>query len=110
MDLSLKPWGDITEADYADAGDCCDAALVNLNDGPRARWAKGQCHLPVREPRAMGGKVNRSALGAAAAALVGARGGVNLPPDVKRKAARDLVRLYVQGGLEPPEALGQLAR
>lgn len=109
LELSTKPWGDITDADYADAGDYCDASLVNLNEGPRARWSKGACHLPVREPKARGGQVNRNALGAAAAALVGARGGVNLTPDVKRKAARDLVRLYVQAGLTPPDALARMA-
>jgi|MudIll2142460700_1097286.scaffolds.fasta_scaffold213515_2 hypothetical protein len=109
LDLSPKPWGDITEADYADAGDYCDASLVNLNEGPRARWSKGACHLPVREPKAQGGRVNRNALGAAAAALVGARGGVNLPPEAKRQAARDLVRLYVQADLTPPDALARMA-
>lgn len=103
--LSTKPWGDITEADYADAGDYCDASLVNLNEGPRARWSKAQCHLPVREPKAQGGAVNRNALGAAAGALVGARGGVDLPPDQKAAAARALVRLYRTNGLEPPPAL-----
>jgi len=107
--LSTKPWGDIQESDYADAGDYCDASLVNLNEGPRARWSKGQCHLPIREPKAMGGAVNRNALGAAAAALAGARGGVQLPPEVKRQAARDLVRQYVAAGMTPPDMLARMA-
>jgi hypothetical protein len=103
--ISTKPWGDISAADYADAGDYCDASLVNTNDGPRARWSKDNCHLPVREPKAMGGAVNRNALGAAAAALAGARGGVDLPPTERRAAARSLTRLYAQAGMEPPESL-----
>jgi surface antigen len=109
MELSPRPWGDIADADYADAGDYCDASLVNLNEGPRARWSKGACHLPVREPKAQGGLVNRNALGAAAAALVGARGGVTLTPDQKRQAARALVRLYVQADLTPPDALARMS-
>ena len=109
LELSTKPWGSVTDADYADAGDYCDASLVNLNEGPRARWSKGACHLPVREPKAQGGAVNRNALGAAAAALVGARGGVALSPDRKRQAARDLVKLYVQAGLEPPDAVARMS-
>lgn len=108
--LSTKPWGNISDADYADAGDYCDAALVNANAGPRARWSKANCHLPIREPKAMGGAVNRNALGAAAAALAGARGGVQLTPDAKRQAARDLMREYVAAGLEPPPALLAMAR
>ena len=109
MAMSMKPWGDIQEADYADAGDYCDASLVNMNEGPRARWSKSQCHLPVREPKAMGGQVNRNALAACAAVLVGARGGVNMSPDMKRKAAKDLVRLYAQAGITPPDALARMA-
>jgi hypothetical protein len=108
MAVSTKPWGDITEADYADAADYCDASLVNLNDGPRGRWSKAQCHLPIREPKAMGGMVNRNALGAAAAALAGARGGVQLPPDAKRQAARALVRQYLAAGMAPPPSLTAL--
>lgn len=107
--MSTKPWSDISEADYADAGDYCDASLVNTNAGPRARWSKGACHLPIREPRAMGGQVNRNALGAAAAALMGARGGVSLTPDLKRQAARDLVREYVRAGMTPPDSLARMA-
>jgi surface antigen len=109
MELSTKPWGDVEDGDYADAGDYCDAALVNLNEGPRARWSRSACHLPVREPSAMGGLVNRNALGAAAAALVGARGGVRLDPQAKRQAARDLARLYERAGLTPPEAITRMA-
>lgn len=107
--LSTKPWGDIQPTDYADAADYCGACLVNTNEGPPARWSKGACHLPVREPKAMGGMANRNALGAAAAALAGARGGVQLSPEQKRQAARDLVRLYVGAGLTPPDVIAGMA-
>jgi len=110
LELSTKPWGDITDADYADAGDYAAASLVNLNEGPRARWSKDRVHLPVREPAAQGGQVNRNALAFAAAQLMGARGGVNLPLEVRTRAAADLVRLYVQVGIAPPDALVRMGR
>lgn len=68
---------------------------------PKERYA-----LPVREP---GGAVNKSALGAAAAALAGARGGVQAPAAAKRRAARTLMRLYGAADMEPPESLRRLA-
>ena len=108
MAVSNAPWGDVSESDYASAGDFCDACLVNLNDGPRSRWSKSKCKLPVRMPRT--GALNRGGVHAAAAALAGARGGVQAPPDVKRAAARKLISLYRELDEDPPEAVRQLAR
>ena len=107
--VSTRPWSEIAESDYEDAVDFCEACLINLNEGPRSEWTKAACKLPVYEPKAMGRKLNRNAVIAAAAALAGARGGVKAPPEEKRQAARKLLRLYRAIELEPPESLKRLA-
>lgn len=107
--VSTRPWSEITEADYEDAVDFCEACLINLNEGPREEWTKANCKLPVYEPRKMGRALNRNAVLAAAAALAGARGGVKAPPEEKRKAARKLLQLYRQLDMDPPESLRQIA-
>jgi len=103
--FSDKPWGSISESDYRDADQFCAACLIDLNP-PGKDKVKANCKLPVREP---GGAYNRNAIHAAAAALAGARGGVQAPPDEKRKAARALLRLYRQMDETPPESLKQIA-
>lgn len=69
---------------------------------------KERCSLPVLEPS---GALNTNALGAAAAALAGARGGLS---DVSRAqkaaAARKLIRYYNAAKMEPPASLVALAR
>lgn len=108
MAVSEKPWSSVSESDYADAGALCAASLINLNDGPRSDWTKGNCKLRVREP---GGAVNRAGAHAAAAVLAGARGGVDAPPEAKRAAARALLSIYRnQLKEEPPESLVRLGR
>lgn len=105
--LSNKPW-DGSASNYADAGAYCDASLVNTNDGPRSTWTKSNCHLPVQEP---GGAYNRAAMGAASAALAGARGnGVALTPALKKKAAKKLAGLYTRFNLPIPDSLKNMAR
>jgi hypothetical protein len=105
MPISGKPWGSISESDYKDAEQFCKACLIDLND-PGKPKTKAACKLPIREP---GGAVNRNAVHAAAAALAGARGGVDAPLAQKRKAARKLLSLYAELKEEPPESLRQLA-
>jgi HK97 family phage prohead protease len=69
---------------------------------------KERCSLPVLEPD---GSLNTTALGAAAAALSGARGGLrDVSPALKAAAARKLVRYYNQAGQTPPPGLVALAR
>lgn len=104
-EFSDKPWGSISEADYRDADAFCAACLIDLNP-PGKDKTKANCKLPVKEP---GGAYNRNAIHAAAAALAGARGGVQAPPEEKRRAARALIRLYRQMNEEPPESLKQIA-
>lgn len=69
--------------------------------------SKERCALPVLEPD---GALNVNALGTAAGALAGARGGLgNVSLAQKAAAARKLVRYYNQAGVEPPAGLRQLA-
>lgn len=96
-------------SDYADAADYCDASLIDQNPSGQAK-IKTNCKLQVREPKAMGGMVNRNGMGAAAAVLAGGRGGVNASPEEKRTAARALVRLYRDNQLTPPASIVKLAQ
>lgn len=105
MPISNKPWGNISESDYKDAASFCKASLIDLNE-PGAEKVKAKCKLPVYEP---GGALNRNAVHAAAAALAGARGGVDAPMEEKRKAARKLIRLYRELDEEPPDSIKRLA-
>lgn len=105
MPFSNKPWGSISESDYEDAEAFCAACLIDLNPSGKEK-IKSLCKLPVKEPN---GTYNRNAIHAAAAALAGARGGVDAPPEAKRKAARKLIRLYREMNEEPPESLRRIA-
>lgn len=90
---------------YEDTAEYCGACLIDLND-PGAEKVQAKCKLPVKEPN---GAYNRNALRAAAAALMGARGGVQAPAAEKAKAARKLLRLMREAGIEPGESLKRLA-
>ncbi|MCR4398941.1 MAG: hypothetical protein NUV93_08265 [Firmicutes bacterium] len=107
MPISNKPWGDVdkTVEAYGSPEKYCRACLIDLNEAGEEKKAS-LCKLPVREP---GGALNRNAVHAAAAALVGARGGVDAPLEEKRKAARKLLTLYREIDEEPPESLKRLA-
>lgn len=109
MALSTKPWGSITQTDYADANDYCDASLIDQNK-PGQSKTKTACKLQVREPQKLGGMVNRNGLFAAVAVLAGARGGVDIPMAAKKTAARMALRLYRENKLEPPASLVKLAQ
>ncbi|HET8908116.1 MAG TPA: hypothetical protein VFN11_14250 [Ktedonobacterales bacterium] len=103
--LSSAPW-DGSASNYPDAAAYCDACLVDLNDGSGPK-VKGNCHLPVKTPS---GAYNRAALGAAAAALAGARGGgMSIPSSAKKAAARKLVSLYNRFKLDIPPSLRNMA-
>lgn len=106
MAISNRPWSNVTPADYPTAEAFCRACLIDLNP-PGEEKTKTLCKLPVYEPD---GDLNRNAVHAAAAALAGARGGVQAPAAAKRRAARRLIRLYRQLDEEPPESLRRLAR
>jgi len=105
MPFSGKLWGSISQSDYKDAEAFCAACLIDLNE-PGTQKIKGKCKLPVKEP---GGQYNANAIHAAAAVLAGARGGVDAPPEEKRAAARQLIRLYGEMNETPPDSLRRLA-
>jgi hypothetical protein len=88
-----------------EAGAYCQCCLIDLNSG--GEKVKDQCKLPVRATP--GGPYNVNAMSAAAAALAGARGGVNAPAAKKKSVARRLVRLYREADREPPPALLRVA-
>jgi len=100
MPISNKPWGQFSESDYTPE-QWVRACLIHLADD----LVKVNHKLPVREPD---GTLNRNGVHAAAA-LAGARGGVDAPPEKKRAAARALIRLYRELEEDPPESLRRLA-
>ncbi len=60
----------------------------------------------MKEPS---GAYNKNGIHAAASVLAGGRGGVQAPPDQKRKAARSLIRLYGEMKETPPPSLKRVA-
>ncbi len=98
------PWSDpapnLSTEDYA------KVTLINMNP-PGKEPVKNLYKLPVKSTPT--GPYNRNALRAAAAALQGARGGVQAPDEAKRTAARKLVRLMGQAGIEAGNGIRQLA-
>lgn len=104
MAVSDKPWGGFSAADYSDA-EYARACLIDQN-APGATKVKGKCKLPVREPS---GALNRNGVHAAAAALAGARGGVQASPAEKAAAARKLKALYREIGEQPPASVARMA-
>lgn len=105
MAVSSKPWGSVSQADYATAADYCGASLINENTGPRSGWTKDKCKLPVHEP---GGTLNANGVHAAAARLAGAGGGVQASPAAKRAAARKLVGHYRTIGAQAPDSIRRM--
>lgn len=97
-----KPWhaevSRFTDEEYA------RSCLVDRGgDAP----VKERCSLPVLEPE---GDLNVNALGNAAGSLMGARGGLrNVTSADKAKAARKLLRMYDQAGVDAPQGLRQVA-
>ena len=100
MPISNKPWGQFSESDYTPE-QWVRACLIHLADD----LVKVNHKLPVREPD---GTLNRNGVHAAAA-LAGARCGVDAPPEKRRAAARALIRLYRELEEDPPESLRRLA-
>lgn len=101
MAVSNTPWSQFSQADYTPE-QWRRACLIHLADDD----VKDHHKLPVREPD---GTLNRNAVHAAAAVLAGARGGVDAPPEQKRRAARQLLRLYREMDETPPESLRRMA-
>lgn len=104
---STKAWSQFKESDYPTANDFCRACLLDENPSGREK-TKDRCRLPIREPNA--GPVNLNGIRAAQGALLGARGGVKLPAEQKKKAARKLIQVMREHEIEPAEGLVKLAK
>ena len=98
-----KPW-DGSPARFTDEQYERSTLFCRPGDEP----PKQRCSLPVLEPD---GTLNTGALGAAAAVLAGARGGLaNVSREQIAAAARKLIRYYTAAKMRPPEKLVALAR
>ncbi len=97
--VSEKPWSEYKESDYTPE-QWHRACLIHQHDG--APTSKAQCKLPVRTPN---GAVNRNGVHAAAAALAGARGGVNASSEEISRAKAAIRRLYSELDEDPPASL-----
>lgn len=119
--ISSRPW-DGSAANYDDAGDWCNACLIDENPAGKPK-VKGLCKLPVYEPSPDDpkggpegdnpthrvGALNVNAVHAAAAALAGGRGGVQASPAAKKAAAKKLIRLYRQIKEDAPASIKNMA-
>jgi hypothetical protein len=97
--ISEKPWSDYKESDYS-LDQWHRACLIHEHQG--APTSKEQCKLPVRTPA---GVLSRAGVHAAAAALAGARGGVQVPDNLKMQAASAIMRLYAKLNEEAPPSM-----
>lgn len=107
-DISDRPWSGVTRSSYPTAAEYCAACLIDQNavGDPKT---KSRCKLPVYEPRALGGRLNRNAVHAAADRLVRTRGGVEASASERQTAARRLIELFGEIGDPPPRTLVALA-
>lgn len=99
--LSEQPWSNYTKADYT-LEQWHAACLIHQHEG--SPTSKSECKLPVKTPT---GAINKNGVHAAAAALAGARGGVNASPEQKASAKAAIRRLYSQMNEEPPPSMKQ---
>lgn len=99
--ISMRPWSEYSSADYSPE-QWHKACLIHQHQGPPT--SKSQCKLPVRTPN---GAINRNGVHAAAAALAGARGGVDASDAEKASARTSLVRLYGELGEDAPAGLAK---
>lgn len=98
--VSNRPWSDFSQAAYTPA-QWRRACLIDTGQGDED--SKERYRLPVREPS---GTVNRNGVHAAAARI----NQVDVSADLKRRAARALVRLYrSELDEDPPASLLSLA-
>lgn len=96
-----KPGAELDAAAY------CAVCLIDLNPKGKAKIKK-LCKLPVRSRP--GAPYNKSALRSAAGALLGARDGVKgVPANVRRQAARRLVRLMREAKMSVGPTILRLA-
>lgn len=106
MPVVDKPW-DGSASRFPDTDAFCASCLIDTN-APGQDKVQANCKLPIKEPN---GDINKNALGAAAAALAGARGGLkDVSAADKKKAAKALLRAYSEAQMPPPPSLKQMAQ
>lgn len=102
MPFTDRPWS--SPESKLDVGAFCSVCLIDENVGRDK--IKAKCYLPIRSQP--GGPINKNAVHAAA----GVHGITRLKgvsADVKRKAAKRLVRLYAEMGEVAPESIYRVA-
>lgn len=100
------PW-DGSASRYPSTEAYCAACAIDLNESG-AKKTQDNCKLPYKEP---GGAINKNALGSAAAALAGARGGLKgVPAAAKKAAARKLRAAYGEAKMDVPDSLKNMAQ
>ena len=105
MAITDRPW-DGSASRWPDTASYCSSCLIDTNPSGEDK-TQDNCKLPIKEP---GGDINKNALGAAAGALAGARGGLkNVSPADKKKAARALIRAYGEAKMDVPPSLKSIA-
>lgn len=97
--ISMRPWSEYSKADYTPE-QWHRACLIHQHQG--APTSKDQCKIPVRTPN---GALNQNGVHAAAAALAGARGGVDASDEEKASARTALARLYSELGEDAPPSI-----
>lgn len=88
-----------TDAEWARS---CVLDMADCSPAGGDMAAKARHKLPIREPS---GAVNANALGAASAALAGARSPLQACPAAKKAAAKRLMAAYASAGMTPPDSL-----
>lgn len=79
--------------------------MVDENE-PGAKKVQSKCHLPYKTAS---GAVSKSALDTIARVLQGSRGGVDIPADEKRKAARKTITLLKEAKMNVGDGLYKIA-
>lgn len=97
--ISEEPWSNFTAADYT-IEQWRRACLITMPGGDPE--SKGTYKVPIKTPS---GALSRAGVHAAAAALAGARGGVDAPASEKAKARARLRGAYQQLKEDPPSSL-----
>jgi len=100
MPFSNTPWE--TPESNLSPEDFCSVCLIDENE-PRQQKIKANCKLPIRSTP--GGPYSMAAMRNAAARLPQ----TDAPTDAKRKAARRLVSLMREAGMEPGESTMRMA-
>jgi len=102
MPFTDAPWS--TPESKLSTQDFCSVCLINFNEGDRDTWVKSKCKLPVRSRP--GAPYNKNAIRNAIARLSKTKA----PREAKRKAARKLLRLAKEAGIQTGEMLARMAR